>query len=544
MLSLSTTNLVLNLKKAFFGKQNIFSAAAFLMFAVAVSRVLGLLRDRMLAASFGDGAVLGVYFAAFRLPDLVFQLLIMGSLSSAFIPVFSKLINEKKEDTAWNTANSSLTWALLIFSILALVIFIFARPLSTIIAPGFNSMERDLLASLTRVLIFAQIFFILSNFVTGVLQSTEHFFITAFAPVFYNVGIIIGIVFLSPAVGIYGPAWGVLIGTFLHFLVQLPFAALLGWRFRLSFKIKGTKVKEIIALTIPRIFGSAVSQIDYTFDVILASLISTSSLVYFNFAQHLQLLPIGLFGATIAQASLPKLSSLGEDVNLKSFKDKFLEIFHQLLFLTAPFQVILLVLRIPAVRLTFGAARFDWTATLNTAYTLTFFAISIVAQAAVYLLVRGFYALSDTKTPVRIGIVSVLINVVFSLVFTLALKMPVWGLAFACSIASIFNASLLLLFLDRKVGGFSRNDLLSPILKIGFSSFLMGIALYIPLKLLDEVVLDTTKVSGLLLLTGIVSISGFLVYGLVSYMLKVPQLRLIMRFLKKYGAFQSSEFYS
>ncbi|PIS09311.1 murein biosynthesis integral membrane protein MurJ [Candidatus Beckwithbacteria bacterium CG10_big_fil_rev_8_21_14_0_10_34_10] len=500
---------------------NILSAATVIMVNVAASRILGLIRDRLLASYFGSSATLGVYFAAFRLPDMIFQLLVMGALATAFIPVMTSLISKKKKELAWQVASSVLNIGLVGFFVLSIFICFYAKKLSQLIAPGFNQEELVLMANLTRVMIVAQFFFILSNYLTGILQSFKRFLIPALAPVLYNLGIIVGIIFLSPKLGIYGPALGVIIGTFLHFIIQLPQAKSLGLKYRLTFNWRQKEVKEIGRLMLPRTIGLAVSQIDYTVDVALASLISASSLIYLNFAQHLQLLPVGLFGATIAQAALPTLAEEGDKKDLGNFKKTLSTSFQQIIFLVMPFSVLLIILRVPVVRLVFGAARFDWQATLLTGQVLAFFSLSLFAQAAVHILARAFYALRDTKTPVFIGALSVLTNVFTSIYFILVLKLPVWGLGLSTSIANILNASLLLIFLNKKVKGFKEQRLFHSSLKIFIVSFITAFALYIPMKLLDQLVFDTTRVGGLLLLTIIASLFGFAVYFFLSWLFRV-----------------------
>ncbi len=504
-----------------------------IMINVAASRLLGLFRDRLLATYFGSSSSLGVYFAAFRLPDMIFQLLVMGALATAFIPVITSLISQGEKQTAWEVASSILNIGLLIFIVSAFLIFIFARPLSAFIAPGFNQEELLLMVKLTRIMLISQFFFILSSFLTGILQSFKRFLIPALAPVLYNVGIILGIVFLSPTLGIYGPTWGVVLGTLLHFLIQLPLAKSLRLRYRPTFDFKNPYVKKIGSLMLPRTIGLAVAQIDYTVDIILASLISTSSLIYFNFAQHLQLLPVGLFGATIAQAALPTLTEEATQKDLSAFKKTFISCFHQILFLVLPCSVLLIILRVPIVRLVFGAARFDWEATVLTSLVLAFFSISLFAQSLVHLLARAFYSLHDSKTPVIIGAISVFINVLISIYFVLILKVPVWGLAFATSVANIVNAVLLLFYLDKKVNQFKRQELLYPIIKIFTVSFITAFALYLPMKTLDQVVFDTTRVSGLLLLTGVSTFFGFCFYLLLSWIFKIKTLNSFTKLLEK-----------
>lgn len=516
---------------------SILSAASIIMVAVGISRILGLLRDRLLATYFGSSPDLGVYFAAFRIPDMIFQLLVMGVLSTAFIPVVTGLLTKRQQHQAWYVTSSVLNIGLIFFLVFAALVLLFADKLSSLIAPGFNLSEIALMANLTRIMLVAQFFFIVSNFLTGVLQSFKRFIIPALAPVMYNLGIILGIVFLSPLLGIYGPTFGVILGTILHFLVQFPLAKRLGLKYKILFDFRHPQVREIGRLMLPRTIGLAVAQIDYTVDVILASLISTSSLIYFNFAQHLQLLPVGLFGAPIAQAALPTLSEKHTNNDIEGFKKTFLSSLHQILFLTLPTSAFLIVLRIPTVRLIFGAARFDWQATVLTGKILAFFSLSIFAQSVVHLLARAFYAFHDSKTPVLIGIVSIITNVLASIYFIQILKLPVWGLGMSTSIANIFNAVMLMFWLDKKVGLFDRKKLLLPVFKIFFASLITAVSLYLPMKILDQLIFDTTRVGGLILLTSTAAFVGLLVYVFLAWLLKIKQLNALLKLGQKFEKF-------
>ena len=357
--------------------------------------------------------------------------------------------------------------------------------------------------------------------------------VPALAPVFYSLGIILGIVLFTPALGIFGAAWGVVLGTILHFLIQLPLAKKLGVVYQPVFDYHNSTVKKIGRLMLPRTIGLAVAQIDYTVDIILASLISTSSLIYFNFAQHLQMLPVGLFGATIAQAALPSLAETAEKQGLLAFKKTFLSCFHQILFLVLPCSVLLIILRIPIVRLVFGAARFDWEATVTTGLVLAFFSISLFAQSLVHLLARSFYALQNTKIPVVIGGLSVLSNVLLSVIFILIFHWSVWALALSTSIANILNALLLLFYLDKKVNGFERKELFLPALKTFAISFLTAFALYLPMKFLDQVTFDTTRVSGLMILTGVAALAGAGFYLFLAWVFKIKALKTFAKLLEK-----------
>ena len=206
---------------------------------------------------------------------------------------------------------------------------------------------------------------------------------------------------------------------------------------------------------------------------------------------------------------------------------------HQILFFVLPVSVLFIVLRIPIVRLVFGASRFDWAATVATGMTLSAFSISLFAQSLIHVLARGFYALYDTKTPVVIGIIAIIINTVLSIVFIQLYKLPVWSLGLSTSIASFVNAGLLLVLLDKRLHAFSRKELLLPPLQMFVAALVAGVIIYIPLKLLDQLVFDTTRTFGLLLLTGSTGFLGLSTYFFIAWVLGVGEVHSFIRLLKK-----------
>jgi len=285
---------------------------------------------------------------------------------------------------------------------------------------------------------------------------------------------------------------------------------------------------------LPRTLGLAVSQIDTTIDLVLSTLLGAGAVTVFNFAQHLQQVPIGLFGASIAQAVLPTLASKYARKDMTEFKNIFIASYCQILFLVIPASIILIVLRIPIVRLVFGASTlFDWNSTVLTGKTLAFFSISLFAQALIHLLARSFYALHDSKTPVLVGTVSVLINTFLSIIFILYYHLEVWSLGLSASVASVVNMVLLLIFLDKKVGCFDRYQIFMPILKIFLAGTASGIVLYIPLKLFDQLVFDTTRTVNLILLTGISTLMGLLVDLFLAWFLEIPQVVVLARLFRR-----------
>jgi putative peptidoglycan lipid II flippase len=538
------------------GRQtNILSAAVVIMVMIAMSRVLGLVRNRVLAHFFTP-EILSVYFAAFRLPEVVFEVLVFGTLSSAFIPTFTAYCSKNQRSEAWYIASVSLNFALLFFLILAVPIFIFARQLYQILAPGFNSFQLDLVSRLTRVLLIVQGFFLFSYFLTGVLESLERFLIPAIAPLFYNLGIIFGALFLSNKFGIMAPVIGAVIGSFLHFFIQLPLAIRLGFRPKISLNYSHPGVREIARLATPRVFELSFLEIGKSAELFLASLISTGAYTYYTFANSLQLLPVGLFGISLAKASLPSLSYRSAQGDYEHFKSTFLSLFIEIAFFIIPCSVFLAVLRIPIIRLTFGAARFTWESTIQTGLTLSAFCLGLFAQSINYLLNRAFWALHDTKTSVKVSIICILINIILGAVFIIGLHFSVWSLALAFSLSMIVQALFLFLILYRKLGKFQIRRLSIPLVKITLASLISGSLMFVLLKVFDRpvwdkrlsflryvgltmpttfdrFVLDTRYTGNLLVLTGLVGLIGVVVYLLLVWFLGVKEVALFTRVLSK-----------
>lgn len=513
-------------------QSSILSGATILMATVFASKFLGLIRDRLLAHAFTPYD-LSVFWAAFRVPDFMFQVLIFGAVSVAFIPVFTEHIHHKGEKEAFEMALDVFNAVLLGFTAISILLFIFAGVATDLIVPGFDPSQKALTIQLTRIILLGQILLTVGAFFSGIAQSFQRFFVPAFASVLYNFGIILGILFLSPNYGLYGPAIGVIVGALLYMLVQLPLINSLGFKYRFSLNLASEGLIDLFKMMSMRTVGITVEQINETVGVVLASLASTSSVTFLTFAQHLVTVPIGLFGATLAQAAMPVLSrerAMGED---ELFKGTLLTTMHQILFLTLPAAAILIVLRIPAVRLVFGASQFDWPATQLTGQTLAFLSVGLVGQSESLLLMRGFYALKDTKTPVIVSIGSVSVNVILSYWFIKLLSLPVWSLGLAYAVSSNLAIFMLLFLLSKKLGGFSFDKLVIPAAKMLLSAIAAAVALYIPIKALDIVVFNTTRTINLILLTGIASTFGLGVYLLLVWLLQVNELFTFIELLKR-----------
>ncbi|KKQ93583.1 MAG: murein biosynthesis integral membrane protein MurJ [Candidatus Levybacteria bacterium RIFCSPHIGHO2_02_FULL_39_36] len=518
---------------AFVSRQtNIFTAASFIILTTVFSQILGILKYRLLVSLFGASSDLGVFFAAFRIPDFVFQVVVAGALSASFIPIFTEFLANNKKKEAYEFTSALITIGIIFFIFISAIIIVFSYQLSGMIAPGFSKNELRLMANLMIIIQLSQVFFILGTIVTGMLQSFQHFVIPGLANAFYNFGIILGLIIFSNFLGfgIYGATTGVLIGAMLFLLVQLPLLGVTGFRFYPSFDMR-TGIYKLLRLMVPRSLALIVSQIAATASVFFASFISARSLVIFDLAQTLAMAPVILLGQSIAQASFPALSLKSKDK--KEFLSIFTSSFSQILYLTLPVSVILIVLRIPLVRLFYGASRFDWDATVDTGLTLAYFSIAVTANALLTLLSRAFYAFKDSKTPLIVTIGSVILNIFISYLLILKNNLPIYYLAFSFSLSSILGSLVLTFLLNRKID-LPKLNLGISFLKIFISSIVMGVALYIPIKLLDQLVFDTTRTINLLILTGIASVLGLTSYIFFTWLFDIKEAYYVIAVLKKF----------
>ncbi len=511
-------------------QSSIFTAAFLILITTALSQILGILKYRLFASYFGATSDLGVFFASFRIPDLLFQIIIVGALSSAFIPVFSDQLSKKGKENAFDFASALTTLGTIVFSVITIFVLIFAEFLAKLIAPEFNDEQIILLANLMRIIQLSQFLFLFGTVFTAMLQSFNYFLVPGLANALYNIGIIIGIYLLAPQFGIYGAAIGVVIGAFFFFAAQIPSIISNGYFFKFKLSLDNG-VDKVLKLMVPRSLTIGISQIAVTANVIFAGIISARSIVIFDLALTLMAAVVFLFGQSIAQASFPTLSKLKD--NMDEFRGVFISSFNQILYLTLPISALFIVLRIPLVRLFYGSGRFDWEATLITGYTLAFLSLSISAQAATLLVSRAFYAIHETKIPFIMTLISVIVNIVISVYFVIVLNLPIYYLAFSFSIGNILGFLLMVIALDRKIVLPKMNMFISAS-KIVISAFVTGIALYIPIKLLDQLVFDTTRTINLLILTGIASAIGFAAYLFFTWLLDIEEFNYLVSSARKF----------
>lgn len=494
---------VLNEKPA----QTVAGAALIVSIAGILSRILGLVRDRILASSFGAGDVLDSYYAAFRIPDLIYNFLIVGALSAAFIPIFTGLVTKEQTKKSWQLASGLITLQVVLIIIFSLIFCFFAPFFTGLIAPGFSPEKITLTANMTRIMFLSPLFLGISAIFGGILVSYKRFLIYSLAPIFYNIGIIIGALFFVHFAGPYGLAWGVALGALLHLVVQYSAVKFVGFNYQYK-KVKNIlediNIKKVIRLMIPRSLAMGVSQINFFVVTIFASTLASGSLAVFNFANNLQSVPLGIFGISFSVAAFPKLSALIAEENREKFNYVFSRTFKRILFFVIPASVIIFSLRAELVRAVLGGGQFDWEDTTATLWVLGFLSLSLFAQSTIPLLTRCFYAMENTKTPFFVALASESVNILA--VILLIDRFKIVGLAIAFSLASIFNMFLLFVLLNKNFRDIRREKIFSPVLKILIATAFSALFVYltrhtlsgfIQLKTLGEVILQLVIAGGM-----------------------------------------------
>lgn len=414
--------------------EHVTTAAIIVSVASLAAQITALIRERTLAATFGAGNVLDVYYAAFKIPDFLYNLVILGALSAAFIPVFTEYLVKKEQKEAWELAGQVLSVIMVAMCIGCIAIFIAAPHIVPYIAPGFVGEKLALTITMTRVMLGSTFMLALSAVMGGVLQSTRRFFVFSVAPVLYNVGIIIGALCFVPFFGPIGLAFGVVLGAVFHFLTQASVAIRLGLRKIPWPSLKPEGVRRILKLMAPRTLGLAVTQINLTIILALASALTVGSVAVLNFAMNLESVPLSIFGIPFALAAFPAMSRAFGKNDEKEFVEVFGGAVRKVIFFIVPSAIGLMLLRAQAVRLVLGSGEFDWTATIRTADALAIFALSLPAQSITPLLSRAFYAMQKTWTPLWIGLISEVTCAAFA--FLLVKPYGLTGLITAYSIAA------------------------------------------------------------------------------------------------------------
>jgi len=513
--------------------ERVTKAAGVVGAATLLSRIFGFVRDVVIAWFFGAGFASDAFFVAFRIPNLLRRLFAEGSLSISFIPVFTEYLSGHGKAEAFSMARSAIK-LLSVILVLTVVIGILLSPVIVrVIAPGFaDSAEKLVLTvNLTRIM-FPYIFFIgLVALCMGILNALGHFAAPALAPVFLNLAMIVSVLMIAPHMAdpVTGLAIGVLIGGLLQLILQVPFLVRKGVYFWRKSVFIHPGLRRVGRLMLPAVFGAAVYQINILVGTLLASLLPEGSVSYLYYADRLVQFPLGIFAIATATAVLPSLSRQAAIGDMAALKATFGYAVKLVLFITVPAMVGLIVLREPIVSLLFKRGAFDARTVRLTAYGLLFYAVGLWAFSAVRIVVSTFYALQDTKTPVRMAVISVAANIFLGVILMQWLAHG--GLALATSLASMLNFGLLMGVLRRRLGGLNWEDVGLSIAKTVFSSAVMGAAVW--LAALWIIPAAGGRLMHLLFaLIGCI-FAGMLCYGAVSVMVKSAEIQAVWSIAKE-----------
>lgn len=459
-------------------------AAAIVMMGFVGSRLLGVVRNIVIGNVFGTSPELDAYFAAFRLPDIVFQLVSGAALASAFIPTFASYLAKNNLEDGWSLASSVLNLVALITALGSLLTIALSPWIVPLIVPGFSPQLQQLTIQLTQVMLISPIFFGASGIIMGILNTRYHFLLPALAPMVYNLSIMGGAIFLAKPWGVGGLAVGVVVGAALHLLVQLPGLARTGMAYSKRIILHHPGVREVGRLMLPRVVGLAAVQVNFLVITTLASTLAAGSLAALTYAWALMMMPLGIFGMAISTAVFPRIAEQAATEQLDTLRRTLSYSLRLILFLTVPASVGLILLRGPLVALLFQRGLFDESSTETTSWALLFYALGLFAHAMLEILTRGFYALRDTKTPVAWSLVAMVLNIALGLVLMGPLGHG--GLALGLSLSTILEATALFVLLRRRLGGLEDRSLAVSLIKIVVASFVMAAAVSILLLALGR----------------------------------------------------------
>ena len=504
-----------------------------MILATVASRGLGLLRDIVLANGFGTSPQLAAYQAAFRIPDLLYTLIIGGALGSSLIPVFSRLLGRQETERAWQLANTVVNYALLTLTVAAGLAWLFMPTLvSVVLAPHFEPDVQELTVRLARLLLLQPFFIGLGGITLALLNGSENFLWPALAPLVYNTSIILGAVFLTGPFGIFGVAVGVVVGSVLYLLIQLPALLKLGfyWRPALAFKtVEGAS--QVLRTLGPRLMGQAVFQANFFVATNLGSGLpdGESRVAAFGYAYQLFMLPHGIFAISLATVAFPTMARLLGANDQVGMKRTLVASLRQVLFFVIPASLGLIILARPIVQTIYQSGQFTSRSTTLVSQTLVCFGFGLVSYGVVEILTRAFYALQDTRTPVIIAVVTVALNLALSLALIGPLAQA--GLALALALSTTAEMIGLAVLLSRRIGPLE--GLLGPTARIALAATAMSVTLWLGLQLVQKLLDDGNKLV-VVGLTGLLIGVGGGVYAVVAYLLKIEELRgAVRRFTRR-----------
>ncbi|MBI4143208.1 murein biosynthesis integral membrane protein MurJ [Candidatus Uhrbacteria bacterium] len=509
--------------------QPVIAAAVLIAILSLASRVLGLVRDRLLAGTFGAGPTLDAYYAAFRIPDLLFNLLGLGALTAAFLPVYLRI---RGGDVARARAFAAMVMSDVAVALLVLcgIGFAAAGPIYRLLVPGFTPEALAITVALGRVMFVASFLLGCSTVVGGVLQAEERFAAFAAAPLAYNAGIIMGVVAFVPLLGPYGLAWGVVLGALLHLVVQWIAARRVGFRASWRPTWRDPEVRRMGGLLLPRMLGLAANQLQLVLIMGVASTLAAGSIAVFTFASNIQMVPIALIGISFAVASFPYLSIAAQHAEREQFRERFSSSVRQIALFALPAVVLLLTLKAQIVRVLLGSGQFGWDDTIRTLGTLEAFGFGLFWAMLLPLLTRSFYAFEDTWTPFLIGLLADVVAVIAAII--LGRSLGPRGLGFAASLAVTVQAVLLLTMLRARVGPLDGWRITTAITKCGVAALVMAITIQL-VKPTVASLTGTDTFLGIGLQGTLAALLGTAVYLGIGLLLRSPEITTLARTLHR-----------
>lgn len=503
---------------------------------IFISRLLGLARE-MIVGRFFDRADTDAFFAAFVIPDFMYYLLVGGALSAAFIPLFSGYLARGEEEEGWRMTSTFLNITIIFLSAFTLFGMIFARRLAPLVAYDFRDQQLNLLVQLIRMMFPAVFFTALAGLMGGILHSYRRFFIPALGPVIYNTGIILGAFYLGGRFGIKGMAVGVVVGAMANFFTQAFYVAkITGGGYDPSYlNPRHPGFRKILVLMLPALVGLSATQLNNWVTINMASGLAEGSITALRFAQRLVLLPLGIFAMAISTVFFPTLARFAARKKWKDFQDNLALAVRAIFYITVPSGVGFIILRYNIIQLLFEYNKFTAQDTQMTAYALFFFSFGLFAHGAIQILPRGFYALKDTVTPVKITGSTVVLGIILNFIFLRYTGLKHGGLALSFSLMGIVNMFASILLLRRKIGSIRGRSLLHTLVFSLLSAAGMGVVIGLLQKPWGNF-LALFNLSGFWLIlfhtSGMIGV-GLLVYLFLSKILRMEELEILWKLVRR-----------
>lgn len=509
-------------------KGKIAGAAAIIVIAASLSKFFGFILNMIIAAKFGTTGQTDAFLVAMTIPELLRNMLAGGTLTAAFIPVFSSYLAQGRNNEAQKLSSGIINMLFVGLMLMAGVGILCAPYLVKFVAPGFQGETFELAISLSRILFPAIIFFGIASIFGGILNAYQHFSTPAFTPLALNLCIIITTFAFCAKLGIVSLTIGVVIGGLAQLLMQIPALIKKGMRYRINFRFNHPGIRKIGLLWVPLMIGLSVNHINIIVNRMLASTLSSGSIAALNFADKLNQTPVVIFGVALSTAIFPSLSWQAAREDMEKFKVTVSLAIRMIILITFPITVAFMILKVPIIRLLFQRGVFDVSSTQATAVALFYYSIGIFALATNYVIIKVYYALQDTKTPVRIGIGVIALNIFLN--FILIRFLGHGGLALATSVAAIIQMVVLFIFLRKTVKGLDISAIGKSFLKIVGISIFSGWVGYLVAQRLELVFPPVDMLNRVIQVSG-AFLAIVLVYVILIYLFRMQEGRFILEII-------------